>query len=259
MSKITSRDLARTTFGVLVIGLLLAASLWILRPFLGPGIWATMVVVATWPMMLRVQARLWGRRWLAVALMSALLLLLFVVPLSMAIVTIVGNADNMMDWAKTATTYRLPDEPPAWLQQLPLVGSMIEKAWHQAAELGLRDLVPKLSPYAGGLTKWFVAEVGSVGVLLLQFLLTVVIAAVMYSTGEEASTVVRRFARRLGGDRGVEAVTLAGGAIRGVALGVGITAPTSVRQAMSLARRAATFSGCWAARLVFSEMSCGIL
>jgi predicted PurR-regulated permease PerM len=35
------------------------------RPFLGPTIWATMVVVATWPVMLRVQA-LGGRpplRW----------------------------------------------------------------------------------------------------------------------------------------------------------------------------------------------------
>jgi predicted PurR-regulated permease PerM len=63
-----------------------------------------------------------------------------------------------------------------------------------------------------------------VGVLLLQFLLTVLIAAVMYSTGEEAAALVRRFARRLGAERGVGAVELAGGAIRGVALGVGVTA-----------------------------------
>ena len=224
MSKTTPRDLARTTFAVLFIGVLLAASLWILRPFLGPAIWATMVVVATWGLMLRVQALLWRRRTLAVVVMSLLLLLLFVVPLSMAIVTIVGNADRMLDWAKLATTYRLPDVPPLWLQQLPLLGGLIERAWQQAAELGLRDLLPKLSPYAGDLTKWFVAEVGSVGVLLLQFLLTVVIAAVMYSTGEQASDLVRRFAGRLGGQRGVAAVDLAGGAIRGVALGVGVTA-----------------------------------
>ena len=224
MSKATPLDLARTTFAVLFIGALLGASLWILRPFLGPAIWPTMVVVATWPLMLRIETLLWRRRALAVAVMSLLLLLLFVVPLSMAIVTIVGNADRMMDWAKLATTYRLPDAPPLRLQQLPLVGGMIEKAWQQAAELGLRDLLPRLSPYAGDLTKWFVAEVGSVGVLLLQFLLTVVIAAVMYSTGEKARDLVRRFAGRLSGERGVGAVDLAGGAIRGVALGVGVTA-----------------------------------
>jgi predicted PurR-regulated permease PerM len=218
------RDLARTTFGVLFIGLLLGTSLWILRPFLGPTIWATMVVVATWPLMLRVQGLLWGRRGLAVTVMTLLLLLLFVVPLVLAIVTIVGNADRLVEWAKLAATYRLPDAPPLWLVNLPMVGGMAERAWQQAAELGLRDLLPRLSPYAGDLTRWFVAEVGSIGVLLFQFLLTVVIAAVMYSHGEEAADLVRRFARRLAGDRGDGAVVLAGGAIRGVALGVGVTA-----------------------------------
>ena len=47
MQRQSSADLARTTFGVLVIGLLLATSLWVLRPFLGPAIWAVMVV--GWP------------------------------------------------------------------------------------------------------------------------------------------------------------------------------------------------------------------
>ena len=103
------RDLARTTFSVLFIGLLLAASLWIVRPFLGPGIWATMVVVASWPLMLRVQRRLFGKRVLAVVVMTLLLLLLFVVPLTMAIVTIVTNADQLIDWAK--------QEPPSIFQR----------------------------------------------------------------------------------------------------------------------------------------------
>ncbi len=220
----SGRDLTRTTFAVLFIGLLLGTSLWILRPFLGPAVWATMVVVATWPLLLRVQKMLWGRRSLAVAVMTLLLLLLFVVPLVFAVVTIVGNADLLMDWAKVAATYTLPDAPPAWLSQLPLVGAMADSAWRQASELGLRDLLPRLSPYAGDLTKWFVAQVGSIGVLMLQFLLTVLVAAVMYSQGEEAAAMVRRFAQRLAGERGADAVTLAGGAIRGVALGVGGTA-----------------------------------
>jgi len=217
-------DLARTTFGVLVIGLLLGASLWVLRPFLGPGIWAVMVVVATWPVMLRVQRALWGKRSLAVAVMTLLLLTLFVVPLTLAVVTIVGNADRMVEWAKLAAAYHLPEQPPAWLLQLPMVGGMVERAWQQAADLGLRDLLPRITPYAGDVTRWFVAQVGSIGMLLLQFLITVVIAAVMYGHGEEAAEHVRRFSKRLGGERGVAAVDLAGGAIRGVALGVGVTA-----------------------------------
>ena len=224
MTRRTGVDLARITFSVLFIGALLGVSMWVLRPFLGPAIWATMVVVATWPLMLRVQRRLWQRRTLAVVVMSLLLLLLFVVPLTLAVVTIVDNADRMVEWAKLAADYHLPDQPPRWLVDLPMLGGAAERAWEQATALGLRDLLPKLSPYAGNLTRWFVAQLGSVGVLLLQFLITVVIAAVMYATGEEAALLVRRFARRLGGERGESVVALAGGAIRGVALGVGVTA-----------------------------------
>jgi predicted PurR-regulated permease PerM len=217
-------DLARTTFSVLFIGVLLGGTAWVLRPFLGPAIWATMVVVATWPLMLRVQGWLWNRRGLAVTVMTIGLLLLLVVPLALAVVTIVGSADEMVDFARQAAAYHLPEQAPKWATDLPLVGGAIERLWVQATALGLRDLWPKLTPYAGNLTRWFVAQVGSVGFLLLQFLVTVVIAAVMYGIGEEAAQLVRRFARRLGGQRGEDVIVLAAGAIRGVALGVGVTA-----------------------------------
>jgi predicted PurR-regulated permease PerM len=217
-------ELARVTFGVLFLVALLGTALWVVRPFIGPAIWATMVVVASWPLMLHTQRRLFNRRGLAVAVMTLLLLLLFVVPLALAIVTIVGNADRLIDWAKMAADLHLPPAPPAWLVDLPMVGAVLERGWQQASVLGLHDLLPKLSPYAGDVTRWFVAQVGSVGFLLLQFLMTVVIAAVMYASGEEAADLVRRFARRLGGERGAGVVDLAGGAIRGVALGVGGTA-----------------------------------
>lgn len=223
-TRVPRGDLARTTFGVLFLVALLGAALWVVRPFIGPAIWATMVVVASWPLMLQVQRRLFNRRGLAVAVMTLLLLLLFVVPLALAIVTIVGNADRLIEWAKLLAEMHLPALPPRWLVALPMVGDVLERGWQQAAVLGMHDLLPKLSPYAGDVTRWFVAQVGSVGFLLLQFLMTVVIAAVMYASGEAAADLVRRFARRLGGERGAGVVDLAGGAIRGVALGVGGTA-----------------------------------
>ena len=216
-------DLARTTLAVLALGALIGASLWVLRPFIGPAIWAAMVVVATWPLMLRVQAALRGRRSLAVAVMTVGLLLLFVVPLTLAILTIVGNADRIVDGARSLAALRV-GEPPAWLLALPWAGERLGALWRQLGAAGLDDLLPRLQPYAGALTRWFVGEVGSLGFLLLQFLLTVLLAALMYASGEEAAGVARRFGGRLAGPRGEHAVALAGDAIRGVALGVGVTA-----------------------------------
>ncbi|MDQ2778421.1 MAG: AI-2E family transporter YdiK [Pseudomonadota bacterium] len=217
-------DLARITFSVLFIGGLIGTSVWILRPFIGPGIWATMVVVATWPLMRRIQRLLWGRRSLAVIAMTLILLLLFVIPLTLVVVTIAANAEQLVSWAKLAATFHLPEQPPAWLVHLPLVGNSVTNLWDQATAMGLRDLLPRLTPYAGDATRWFVGQIGGIGFVIVQFLVTVVIAAVMFASGEEAAGAVRSFARRLGGDRGVGAIELAGGAIRGVALGVGVTA-----------------------------------
>lgn len=239
-----ARDLARTTFAVLALGGLLAASFWIARPFLGPLIWAAMVVVATWPLLLRLQGWLGGRRGLAVAVMTLLLFLLFVLPLVGAIVTIVDNADRLADWARLAAAWRPPEQLPEVLRTLPLVGAALEGAWAQLRALGLQELLPRLSPYAGDLTRWFVAEVGGIGVLLLQFLLTVAIAAVMYAHADEAALLARRIGRRLAGTRGVAVVQLAGDAIRGVALGVGVTAVVqSVLSGVGLAIAGVPFAG----------------
>lgn len=215
--------LAQATLGVLFIGLLIGGALWVLRPFIGPAIWAAMVVVATWPLMRRLQGWLWGRRALATTVMTLVLLLLFVVPLVLAIGTIVGNADRIVDAAKAVAAFRMAD-PPAWMLGLPMIGGFLGDLWAQLAAAGLDGVFERLAPYAGNFTRWFVAEVGSVGFLVVQFLLTVVLAAVMYADGEAWADTALRVGQRLGGQRGRRVVKLAGDATRGVALGVGVTA-----------------------------------
>jgi len=217
------RDLTRTTLGVLFIGVLIVATLWVLRPFLAPTIWATMIAVSTWPMLRWFEARLWGRRSLAVVVMSLLILMLLVVPLMLAIGTIVRHADDIVAQAAMLSGFKLPPPPP-WVASLPMVGTWLAQMWQQAADSGSLGLVSKLMPYADDIAKWFVSQAGSVGLVFVQFLLTVVLAALMYSGGESAAAAVRRFGQRLAGVYGDNAVVLAGQAIRGVALGVGVTA-----------------------------------
>ena len=65
---------------------------------------------------------------------------------------------------------------------------------------------------------------GSFALLLVQFVLIVILSAVLYAGGESWAAWVRRFARRLADQQGDRMVVLAGQAIRGVALGVVVTA-----------------------------------
>lgn len=217
------QDLAGTTLAVLFIGGLIGASLWIIGPFLPAIIWAATLVVATWPLMLRVQRFCGNRRGVAVLVMTLALLLVLVAPFWLAISTIVANAEQIGTWARMLLSLRVP-EPPDWLAEMPLIGSRASEAWAGFTSAGVSELAPMLTPYAGEVSRWFVSAVGSLGGMFVQFLLTVAVAAVMYAGGEQAAAIALRFGNRLGGDRGARTVILAGQAIRGVALGVVVTA-----------------------------------
>lgn len=219
----TRNDLARVTFGVLFIGGLALAAFWVLRPFLAATIWATTIVVATWPLMRRVQARLWNQRAAAVTVMTLALLLLFVIPVILAIATLVDHADEIAAGFRQLTQLRLPT-PPDWIASLPVVGGKIRQLWEAQALSGAAGLWAKVQPYALDVAGRLAAEVGNLGFLLAQGALIVVLCALMYAQGEVAAQGLLRVGRRLGGERGADTVVLAAQAIRGVALGVGVTA-----------------------------------
>jgi predicted PurR-regulated permease PerM len=217
------RDLTLTVLAVFFLVGLIGGSLWVLKPFLGALAWATMIVVATWPLMLRVEKAVGNRRWLAVTIMTIIQLLVLIVPLSAAITTIVGNINTIAEWIKALGDFKVP-APPSWLAALPIVGDSASKLWHEVATEGVEVLTAKLAPYAGSLSRSFVSEIGNFGVVFVQFLLTVIIAAILYVGGEHAAHWTRRFGARLAGRRGEHLVVLSGQAIRGVALGVVVTA-----------------------------------
>jgi predicted PurR-regulated permease PerM len=223
MEQDLRRDLTRTVLAILIIGGLIVASFWILRPFLAATIWSTMIVVTTWPILRTLQSRLWGKRWLATTVMTAALLLVFVIPFSAAIGTIVANADTIVKWASRLSDVKLPP-PPEFVEKVPIVGDKVATVWREYADKGSEELAEIVQPYAVRVSGWFVSEVGSFGLVTLQFLLTVVISAILYMSGEDAARWVLRFARRLAGERGDHVVRLAGQAVRGVALGVVVTA-----------------------------------
>jgi predicted PurR-regulated permease PerM len=80
--------------------------------------------------------------------------------------------------------------------------------------------------------------------VLVQFVLIVILSAVLYAGGESWAAWVRRFGRRLADEQGERMVVLAGQAIRGVALGVVVTALVqSVLGGIGLAIAGVPFAG----------------
>jgi predicted PurR-regulated permease PerM len=223
MERESRGGLVRNMLAVLFVGGLIAGSVWILRPFLPALIWATLLVVSTWPLMLSVQARLWNRRGLAVLVMTTALVLIVIIPMAMVAAAIVDNAAVLGERLHDLTITRLPG-PPDWIADIPMAGGKITDEWQAIAALTPDDLYRYAEPWAATIGKWLIAKAGTLLLFFVHLLLTVILSALLYYRGESVAANVRRFGHRLAGEPGEQAVALAGQAIRAVAMGVIVTA-----------------------------------
>jgi predicted PurR-regulated permease PerM len=212
-------DITHITLSVLFIGILILGSVWIILPFLMALLWATLIVVATWPLLLKLDAWLGGRRGLAVTVMTLAELLLLLVPLTLAVVMIVSHAEDIPARIK-AIDFSAFAAPPKWLSSIPVAGKKLAERWTAFAGLSEEARWEVITPYARTALQWFLGKAGSIGLIVVQALLTLILSAVLYANGDAARAGILSFARRLAGRHGEEAALLAAKAARGVVLGV---------------------------------------
>ena len=223
MQQPAQADLTRTFLVILIISALIVGSLWTLLPFLGAILWAGTIVIATWPLMLRVQSLTGGRRGAATALMTIVMLAIFIVPFWLAVGVLLNAAVEGIELLKAATVHGVRP-PPDWVAGLPVIGTRLATRWQELSAGGPEAAVEVLGPPVRSVASRALVLTGGFGMVVIHFLLTILIAAILYTNGESAAQGVVRFARRIGRDRGEQTVRLAGQAVRGVALGVIITA-----------------------------------
>lgn len=215
------RDLPQILLSVLFLALMIVACLWIVKPFVLGFAWAATIVIATWPVLLKLQRLLFGRRSLAVLVMTLLLFLLFVIPVALLVNSLVDGSGPLVH-AITSGNISLPDL--GWLNSIPLVGSKLYAGWHSLLDMGGSAIMAKVRPYIGTTTTWFVGQAAHIGRFMMHCGLMLLFSALLYWQGEKVAFGVRYFATRLAAKRGDAAVLLAGQAIRAVALGVVVTA-----------------------------------
>jgi predicted PurR-regulated permease PerM len=216
-------DVARTFFLILVMSALLAGSVYILRPFIPGLIWATTIVVATWPLLLAVQRHVGNRRWLATTIMMAGLVVVMVLPLYQTIATLTDRANDIIVAIRKLPTYELLP-PPDWVRDIPLIGNRTSIEWQKLSDAGPGGLLAKIEPHLTLAARWLFGHATVLGAFVLHMVVTLVIAGILYARGEVAGRFVSRTATRLAGPSGAVAITLAGQAVRAVALGIVLTA-----------------------------------
>jgi len=203
-----------------------AALLWgvlaVLRPFLSAIIWAAIIVVATWPILLRVERLLGGHRGLAVAMMSSGLFVAVVGPVALLLGTLVTRLPDLRDLGERLFAGPWP-QPPAWLERMPY-GAQLTAQWQQAAAQSPEYWAEVIKPYLAKAALWLSQHVGTIGGVTVDMLLTLILVVVFYLYGEALARWTLRLAKRVGGARGVESAVLAGQTMRAIAAGVVVTA-----------------------------------
>lgn len=218
-----SQDVIRLIAVVLSVASIAAVSIWIMAPFLPAIAWAATIALATWPLLLRLQGWLGGKRWAASAVLTTLLVVCFFGPLLLVFEGLFDYADDAAVLAKDLAANGLP-AAPAWLARIPVAGSRLADYWNGLAQLDPAGLRDRLEPALKAVSTWLLGSAGSLLRLVLQVILTIVVTSLLYASGEKAAAGVRAFAHRIGGDAGESLAVLAGGSARAVALGVVVTA-----------------------------------
>jgi predicted PurR-regulated permease PerM len=110
--------------------------------------------------------------------------------------------------------------PREGIRDWPLVGERVYAVWSQA-HMDLPALVQSMQPKIGSVARRALSIVASIGVGLLQFLASFIVAGILMAYGESGERGSRAvFARIFGPDRGEPFARLATATIRAVAVGV---------------------------------------
>jgi predicted PurR-regulated permease PerM len=100
--------------------------------------------------------------------MTIVMLLLLVVPLTLAVTTLIDYADDIASWSRSAATLHVPP-PPDWVDRVPLLGSKLATEWRQLSATPTEELAARAAPYIRTAVLGLAVQAGGVAVLVLHF------------------------------------------------------------------------------------------
>jgi predicted PurR-regulated permease PerM len=202
------------------IGLLLLLVVWcfqIIRPFIVPVIWGIILAVATQPGYRRLNAALGGRRGLAAALVTVLMLVLLAGPSMMLAGTLIEGARELAGQLREGQL-RIPP-PPESVGTWPLIGPHLAAFWSLASE-NLAEALEKIGPQIRAAGVWLLAAAGGVGFGILQFIFAIVISGVLLAHSKGGEQAADAIAVRVMGEQGSKFADLEGATVRSVSRGI---------------------------------------
>jgi predicted PurR-regulated permease PerM len=209
---------AERTVGLLAIAIIVLACVWIALPLLGVLVWGALIAITLAPLHRMIASAIGNRpKWTA-AMLVLILLAILVVPLFFLPGSIERAISGISKMTNNWTELNLPP-PPAWVGDLPLFGPSITEKW-TALSSNSQQLLANVKPFIGPAFQWLAAQGASLGLTVLQILISIILAGIFLVSQAGATTAFQRIAHRLAGEPGVNLVRLTVRTVRNVAQGV---------------------------------------
>lgn len=208
----------RISFNITFILLILFGCLFILKPFILSFLWASMIVISTWPMFIKLKKFLWNSYFLSVLSMIFFLLFFFILPIFIMIIAVFNNFPKIISWISNVDMYILSNL--FWIKNIPIFG---EKLFIFSKEFFSEKnffLTTKLQPYLGELTKWIFHHIISLGSLLINSILTILFSTFLYIRGNYIKKIIKIFGKYIDAKKSEKIIFLTVGSIRAVSISI---------------------------------------
>jgi predicted PurR-regulated permease PerM len=233
-----------------LVALVVYWSFLLLRPFIAILIWAAILSVALYPIYLWLKRVLGGRSTVASFLLTVLVLVVILGPISAIGAALARNLSSIAvgisegtvtvpppppyvaEWPlvggklsafwQTASisegTVTVPPPPP-YVAEWPLVGGKLSAFW-QTASAELEQTLASIEPQLKETARKLLGVAGNIGIGVLQFTVAIIIAGFTYSRAAGIQEFLKNLAARAAPRMGEGFVDLAGRTVRSVARGV---------------------------------------
>ncbi len=201
-----------------LIAVLAALCYVVFAPFLTLMVWALILAVTLYPLHRALARRIGGKQGLAATIVVIAGVLLIIIPTAL-LMNSFGSSIHDVVSAVQHNTLQIP-APREGIRDWPIVGKRVYDSWSKA-HTDLPGLVQSMQPKIGELARTALSIVANIGLAVLQFLASFIVAGIVMAYGEAGARGSRAiFERIIGGGRGESFASLSTATIRAVAQGV---------------------------------------
>jgi predicted PurR-regulated permease PerM len=204
------------TIRLLFLFILIAWCLNILLPFVSIVLWAVIIAVSVEPIYTAINSKLGNRSSWSAFIVVLIFLIIIILPSYFGVNALVSNISEI---SQTFEAGSVEVPPPAeQVKEWPLIGEKVYAAW-SAASTNLQNFLGAYEKQLANLGKWLMSTVFGIGIGILQFILSIIIAGVLLAT-KGTGDFTRRMFRKLVGTKGDEFAELSDKTVKNVTKGI---------------------------------------